>query len=46
MSHDRRVDLATQLGWLEDAGFLDVDCLFKRYGFAVLFARRPQHPHA
>ena len=42
MSHDRRVDVPTQLAWLEDAGFSDVDCLFKRYGFAVLIGRRPR----
>jgi tRNA (cmo5U34)-methyltransferase len=46
MSHDQKVDVPTQLAWLEDAGFVDVDCLFKRYGFAVLFARRPSSPPA
>lgn len=40
MSHDRRAAVATQLSWLAGAGFAEVDCLFKRYGFAVLFARR------
>jgi tRNA (cmo5U34)-methyltransferase len=46
MSHDQKVDVPTQLGWLEDAGFIDVDCLFKRYGFAVLLGRRPRVPRA
>jgi tRNA (cmo5U34)-methyltransferase len=41
MSHDRRADVANQLSWLAEAGFAEVDCLFKHYGFAVLFARRP-----
>jgi tRNA (cmo5U34)-methyltransferase len=42
MSHDRRADTVTQLGWLAEAGFVEVDCLFKCYGFAVLFARRAE----
>lgn len=46
MSHDQKVDVATQLAWLENAGFVDVDCLFKRYGFAVLLGRRPSRPRA
>lgn len=41
MSYDRCAPVAAQLGWLREAGFADVDCLFKRYHFAVLFARRP-----
>lgn len=40
MSHDRRASVADQLAWLTEAGFVQADCLFKRYGFAVLFARR------
>jgi tRNA (cmo5U34)-methyltransferase len=41
MSADHLSPLADQLGWLDDAGFEDVDCLFKDHGFAVIFARRP-----
>ena len=41
MSHDHLTPLSTQLGWLEEIGFTDVDCLFKDHGFAVLFGRRP-----
>ena len=40
MSHDRRTDTVSQLRWLEEAGFVEADCLFKSYGFAVLLARR------
>jgi tRNA (cmo5U34)-methyltransferase len=40
MGHDHLSPLADQLGWLREAGFTDVDCLFKQYGFSVLFGRR------
>ncbi len=40
MSHDHLAPLSTQLGWLEEIGFTDVDCLFKDHGFAVFFGRR------
>ena len=32
----------TQLQWLRDAGFADVDCTFKYFELAVLVGRRPQ----
>ena len=41
MSHDHLTPLSAQLGWLEEIGFTDVDCLFKDHGFAVIFGRRP-----
>src|SRR6476619_2770899 len=31
----------TQLGWLRDAGFADVECVFKYFELAVLTGRRP-----
>lgn len=31
----------TQLGWLRDAGFADVDCVFKYFELAVLVGRNP-----
>lgn len=40
MSFDHLASLESQLAWLREAGFADVDCLFKRYGFAVIVARR------
>lgn len=40
MQWDRCCDLESQLGWLREAGFTDVDCLFKQYRFAVIFAER------
>lgn len=39
MALDRCAPTEIQLEWLRDAGFTDVDCLFKDYGFALLFAR-------
>lgn len=39
MSFDRLATSGDQLAWLAQAGFAQTDCLFKRYGFAVLFAR-------
>lgn len=35
MRQDRTVPLATQLGWLEDAGFINVNCWYQWYRFAV-----------
>jgi hypothetical protein len=32
---DRRATLEAQLGWLEAAGFQDVDCCYKNFSFAV-----------
>lgn len=40
MKADHLTPLAPQLGWLSQAGFEDVDCLFKDHGFAVMFGRR------
>ncbi|HRV60178.1 MAG: class I SAM-dependent methyltransferase [Solirubrobacterales bacterium] len=40
MSHDHLTPLSTQLGWLREIGFTDVDCLWKDHGFAVFFGRR------
>ncbi len=38
---DRLSPLSEQLEWLAEAGFDDVDCLFKDRGYAVLFGRKP-----
>jgi tRNA (cmo5U34)-methyltransferase len=42
MRADRRVPVATFLGWLREAGFADVDCLFKDHRFAVMVGRRAE----
>ncbi len=39
MRADHLAPLDEQLRWLREAGFADVDCLFKDHGFAVLVAR-------
>jgi tRNA (cmo5U34)-methyltransferase len=36
MRHDRCVDVETQLGWLREAGFSDVECVYKSWQFAVM----------
>lgn len=41
MTADHLTPLVDQLGWLTEAGFEDVDCLFKDRAFAVIFARKP-----
>ncbi len=46
MRYDHCASVESQLAWLRDAGFTDVDCLFKDYRFAVLFARRPHRAPA
>lgn len=38
MRVDRCSDLESQVHWLREAGFTNVDCLFKEYRFAVLAA--------
>jgi tRNA (cmo5U34)-methyltransferase len=40
MLADRRATVEDQLEWLAEAGFSDVDCLFKDHSHAVLVARR------
>ncbi|HTA05052.1 MAG TPA: class I SAM-dependent methyltransferase [Solirubrobacteraceae bacterium] len=40
MRHDRTACVEQQLEWLRDAGFADVDCLWKNHRLAVLVARR------
>jgi tRNA (cmo5U34)-methyltransferase len=42
MLADRAVDTETQLGWLRSAGYVDVDCFYKRWHFAVIAGWRPQ----
>ena len=32
--------LGQQLDWLRKSGFTDVDCMYKRYSFTVMFARK------
>jgi tRNA (cmo5U34)-methyltransferase len=41
MRADRLIDAETQLRWLREAGFADVDCFYKRWHFAVLAGWRP-----
>ena len=35
MAHDRCATLESQLAWLREAGFVDVDCAFKSWRFVV-----------
>lgn len=37
---DKRSPILSQLKWLKDAGFNHVDCLYKYYDFAVLYAKK------
>lgn len=41
MTADHLSPLPDQLAWLAEAGFEDVDCLFKDRGYAVMFGRKP-----
>lgn len=42
MSHDRCSPVDVQLRWLHEAGFTDVDCVFRDGRFAVLTGKRPR----
>jgi len=35
MGYDRCATLSDQLGWLDEAGFEDVECFFRSFRFAV-----------
>ncbi|MEN6389513.1 MAG: methyltransferase domain-containing protein [Syntrophomonas sp.] len=37
---DQMSTLQDQLGWLKDAGFSEVDCVYKYYNFVVMYARK------
>jgi len=37
---DQMSTLGDQLGWLRDAGFDEVDCVYKYYNFVVMYARK------
>jgi tRNA (cmo5U34)-methyltransferase len=37
---DKMSTLADQLAWLQQAGFADVDCVYKYFNFVVLFGRK------
>lgn len=38
---DRMSDLKTQITWLQEIGFSDVDCVYKYFNFVVLYGRKP-----
>jgi tRNA (cmo5U34)-methyltransferase len=38
---DRRTPVTTQLAWLREAGFTNVDCWYKHSSFAVMSGTRP-----
>ncbi|MBD8348903.1 class I SAM-dependent methyltransferase [Dysgonomonas sp. HGC4] len=37
---DKRTPVSTQIKWLRDSGFKEVDCLYKYYDFAVLYCKK------
>ena len=39
---DKMATLKDQLGWLTEAGFSDVDCIYKYFNFVVLFGRKEE----
>lgn len=41
-TYDQMADLESQLRWLREAGFGDVDCVYKNFSFAVYCGRRPR----
>ena len=43
MAFDRCASIEDQMGWMRDAGLVDVDCSFKSLRFAVLSGRASRH---
>lgn len=41
MKADKTATLADQLAWLREAGFIDVECWYRRYRFAVYSGQKP-----
>ncbi|MCB2187636.1 MAG: methyltransferase domain-containing protein [Deltaproteobacteria bacterium] len=41
LAYDRLAPLADQLAWLRQAGFQEVECHYKHYGFVVYAGRQP-----
>jgi tRNA (cmo5U34)-methyltransferase len=39
---DRMSNLKSQINWLQDIGFSDVDCVYKYFNFVVLYGRKPK----
>jgi tRNA (cmo5U34)-methyltransferase len=39
---DRMSNLKTQINWLQDIGFSDVDSVYKYFNFVVLYGRKPK----
>lgn len=37
---DKRVPLSQQLEWLKEAGFSEVDCIYKYYDFTVIYCKK------
>lgn len=42
---DKMSTLDDQLDWLKEAGFVDVDCVYKYFNFVVLFGRKIENKH-
>jgi tRNA (cmo5U34)-methyltransferase len=42
MACDRPATIEQQLSWMNAAGFVDVDCFFKRYNFTVSAGKKPE----
>lgn len=38
--HDINASVDEQIGWLKEAGFVDVDCMYKNLEFAVFYAKK------
>jgi tRNA (cmo5U34)-methyltransferase len=41
MKHDRFATLDDQTAWLKEAGFIDVDCFYRQFSFAVFGGWKP-----
>ena len=43
MKEDKMSTLSSQLSWMKNAGFADVNCWYKNYSFAVYSGRKHEH---
>jgi tRNA (cmo5U34)-methyltransferase len=45
MALDDPSPIVDQIAWLREAGFIEAECVYKHWNFAVLYAKKRHHPN-